>query len=248
MGAQRIGSTAGCNQLGQTFDDRSLANPSLPDQHWIVLLATRKDFYDPFDLLEASDSRIQLALGGELSQIATEVIQRWRFGFLLGPLRGRLLTRFFRRGRHVTAQQTQRLSPGLLERHTRIRQYLRRNSLFLTQQAQQQMLSAHVGVVQLPSFTHGEFEHLLGARGVRQIGTLRSWRLAFLHGLLDALLDLVQIHIEVGEYRGCDSLPLPNQAQENVFGPHIFVMQTSSLFPRHLEDFSNPVGKVVSVH
>src|SRR2546422_1497157 len=52
---------------------------------------------------------------------------------------------------------------------TLFRSHLRRDPLLLTQQPEQQVLGADVGVVQLARLAHGELEHLLGARRVGQV-------------------------------------------------------------------------------
>src|SRR5437016_5897061 len=57
------------------------------DEHRIVLLAPRQHLHDTLDLLRAADRRIELAFSRELRQVAAEVIQRRRLGFLLAFLR-----------------------------------------------------------------------------------------------------------------------------------------------------------------
>ena len=73
-------------RLGQAFDDGGFADARLADEHRIVLGAARKHLDHAPDLFVAADHRIQLALGGELREIAPVFFQRFVGGF--GILRG----------------------------------------------------------------------------------------------------------------------------------------------------------------
>ena len=137
----------------------------------------------------------------ELGQIAAEVIERRRLGLLLG-LRGRWAggcRGAGRRLRHVAAQEPQRLGARLLQVDAGVGQDLRRDALLFPQQAEQQVLGAHVRVIELARLGHGQLEHLLGARGVGQVGAGRRRRFALLDRLLDFLLDVFEVDVEIGE-------------------------------------------------
>ena len=110
------------------------------------------------------------------------------------------------------------------------------------------MLRADVGVVELARLGHGQLEHLLGARGVRKIGAGRRSRLPLLHGLLDLLLDLFEIHVEVLEDGGRDSFAFANEAEQDVLGADVLVVQTGRLFARHLQNLPDSISEIVAVH
>ena len=249
MVAQRVGAVAGRDQLGEALDDRRLAHPRLADQHRVVLLAPRQHLHHPLDLLLAADGRVQLVLPRQLRQVAAEVVQRRRLGLLLA-----LLRRGGRRGarpglrRHLAAQQPQHLGARLLEVHARVGQHLRRDALLLAQQAEQQVLGPHVGVVQLPRLGHRQLQHLLRPRRVRQVGAGRGRGLPLLDRVLDLLLHFLEIHLQVGQHRGGDPFTLPDQSQQDVLRAHVLVMQTGRLFTGHLEHFAHAIGEVVAVH
>ena len=85
--------------LGQAFDDGRLADAGLADQHRVVLGAPRQHLDDAANLLVAADDRIELALGGQLGQVAAVFFQ----GFVgrLGVLRGdALMAAHFLQGGH----------------------------------------------------------------------------------------------------------------------------------------------------
>jgi len=64
--------------LGQPLDHGGLAHAGLADQDRVVLRAPREDLHDPLDLRLAADDRIELALGGELRQVAPELVEQLR--------------------------------------------------------------------------------------------------------------------------------------------------------------------------
>ena len=56
--------------LGQALDDGGLADAGLADEHRVVLGAARQHLDDAADLLVAADDRIELALRGQLGEVA----------------------------------------------------------------------------------------------------------------------------------------------------------------------------------
>ena len=111
---------------------------------------------------------------GELREIAAEMIERRRLGLLLALGRPAaaaapvwLLSTALR---HLRAEDAQCLGAGGVEIDARVGQHLRRNPLFFAEEAEQEVFSADVAVVELARFAHGELEHFLGARGIGKIG------------------------------------------------------------------------------
>ena len=98
------------------------------------------------------------------------MIERGRLGFLLSLARlsrslsgSALCGRLSAALRHLGAEQPQCLRLRRIEIDAGVSKNLRCNSLLLTQQAEQQMLGAHVPVAQIASLAHGELENLLCA-------------------------------------------------------------------------------------
>ena len=83
---QPFGHVAADDALRQPFDDRGLADAGLADQHRVVLGAAGEHLDDAADLLVAADHRIELALRGELGQVAAVPLERFvgRFRVLRG--------------------------------------------------------------------------------------------------------------------------------------------------------------------
>src|SRR5215472_2815572 len=87
--AQQFRHLASRDFLSQPFDDGGLSNPCLTEQHRVVFCPSAEDLNHAFDLVLATDHRIQLALLRQLGQIAAERAQGGRFDiFLTALLRG----------------------------------------------------------------------------------------------------------------------------------------------------------------
>ena len=73
----------------QAFDDGRLADAGFADQHRVVLGTPRQHLDDATDLLVAPDDRIELALAGELGEVATVAFERLigAFRVLVGDAR-----------------------------------------------------------------------------------------------------------------------------------------------------------------
>ena len=182
--------------MRESLDDRRLADARLTNEHRVVLLSAREHFHHALNFLGAPDCWVELPFGGELREIAAEVIERWRLGFLLAlglcrlgsaaPLLRRRTTL-----RRIGAEDAQRFRTRRFEIDTRISQHLRGNSLFFAQESEQQMLGADITVIQLARLAHGELEHLLCARGIRKVWPCRLGGFPLFDRFFDFLLNLI---------------------------------------------------------
>ena len=75
LALQRLGHVVGHDPLGQALDDGGLADAGLADEDGVVLGAARQHLHHPLDLLLAADDRVELALAGELGQVAAELVE-----------------------------------------------------------------------------------------------------------------------------------------------------------------------------
>ena len=123
--------------LGQTFDDRGLADPGLADQNRVVLGAARQHLDGATNLFIATDHRIDLALAGSLSEVARIFLER-----VIGVLGRRTIG---------GAALAQRLDRGVevLRRYPRAREDLAGFGIFFHRQRQQQALDRHKAVARL---------------------------------------------------------------------------------------------------
>src|SRR6185437_7926810 len=98
---QQLGHVGAGDPLGQALDHGSLADARLAHEHRVVLRAPREDLHDPLDLRLAPDARVELAFGGELGQIAPELVEQ--LGGLLALARSRARARARAAGLSLTA-------------------------------------------------------------------------------------------------------------------------------------------------
>ncbi len=70
--------------LGQSFDDRRLADAGLADEHGVVLGAPLQDLDGAADLVVAADHRIELARPGALGQVDRVLLERLALAFGFG--------------------------------------------------------------------------------------------------------------------------------------------------------------------
>jgi hypothetical protein len=103
-------------------------------------------------------------------------------------------------------------------------------------------------MTEVASFAHGELENFLGAGSIWKVGTGGGSRLSLLHGLLDLLLNLVEVDTEVLKDGGSDSLTFTDEAEQYVLGTDVFVVEASRLLTSHGENLSDSLCEVVTVH
>ena len=73
---ERLGHVALDDALGDSFDDRRLADARLADEHRIVLRAPREDLHHATNLLVATDDGIDLALASGLGEVTAILLER----------------------------------------------------------------------------------------------------------------------------------------------------------------------------
>src|SRR5204863_1477888 len=75
---QQLRDLAVRDALREALDDGGLADAGLADEHGVVLRAAREDLHDPLDLGLATDDGVELAVGGELGEVAAELVEQLR--------------------------------------------------------------------------------------------------------------------------------------------------------------------------
>ena len=73
--AQRRWDAPRYNTLREAFHDRRLADAGFADEHRVVLAAPRKNRDDAFDLVVATDDRIEFAAAREVGKVARKILQ-----------------------------------------------------------------------------------------------------------------------------------------------------------------------------
>ena len=230
--AQQLGHLVGGDALGQPLDDGRLAHAGLADQHRVVLGAPREDLHDPLDLVLAPDDRVELALGGELGEVAAELVEQLA-RLLVAALAARALPLLAPAG---AGQHADDLVADLLRVGVEVGEDARRHALVLADEAEQDVLGADVVVAERQRLPQRQLEHLLRPRGERDLpgGDL----LARPDDADDLGADLLHRDLEALEHAGRQALLLAQQAQEDVLGPDVVVLEGARLFLRQHDDLA----------
>src|SRR3954468_683605 len=216
---QRLGHLALDDGLREALHDGGLADAGLADEDRVVLGAAREHLHDPLDLLGPPDDRVELGVARGLGQVAAELVedQRGRRRALGGAAGGGRLLAL------VTAQQLDDLLADAVEIGAQLHQDLGGDALTLADEAEQDVLGADVVVAELQRLAQRQLQDLLGARGEGDVPG--RGLLALADDLLHLLADALQRDAEGLERLRGDTLTLVDQAQEDVLGADVVVVE-----------------------
>ena len=243
LALEGLGDVAGDDLLGQALDDGGLADAGLADEDRVVLGAAGQDLHDPLDLALAADDRVELALPGQLGQVAPELVEDR--ASRSGPP-GRGAGRHRRRAllaarRLVAGQQLDDLLADPRQVGTQADQHLGRHALALADQAEEHVLGADVVVAELQGLAQRQLQDLLGpGRERRGAGRGRPGRA---DRLLHLLAHCFQADPEGLERLGRHALTLVDEAEQDVLGPDEVVVEQARFFLGQDQDSSGSVSK-----
>ena len=160
-----LGHVAGHDLLRQALDDGRLAHAGLADEDRVVLGAAGQHLHDPLDLALPADDRVELALPGQLGQVAPELVEdrASRSGppGRLGAARPRARLPCPRR--LVARQELDDLLADPGQVGAQVDQHLGGHALALAHQAEQHVLGADVVVPELERLAKRQLQDLLGS-------------------------------------------------------------------------------------
>ncbi len=81
--AEQLGDVAVHDHLGQALDDGGLADAGLAEEHGVVLGPAAEHLDDALDLVLPADDRVELALAGQLGEVASEAVEGGSLGLAL---------------------------------------------------------------------------------------------------------------------------------------------------------------------
>ena len=139
-------------------------------------------------------------------------------------------------------EQVQHFLADVFELQAEVHQHLGGDAFLLAQQAEQQVLGADVVVVEVAGLFHRVFDDLLGTRGLRQLAHRDHVR-AGLDDLLDLQADLAEVDVEVLQDVGGDARAFLDQAEQDVLGADVFVVEALGLLVGQLHHLAGTIGK-----
>ena len=239
---EQLWHVVGGDALGQALDHGGLAHAGLTDQDGVVLLAAGEDLHDPLDLGLATDDGIELALGGQLGQVAAELVQQLRGLLALALLAG---ARAGARALAATGagQHPDDLVADLLGVGVEVEQDAGGDALVLAHQPEQDVLGADVVVPEAQGLAQRELQDLL-----------RPWREGDLPGrdLFPAAHDPDHLRahpfhgdVERLEDSGSQALLLAQQAEQDVLGADVVVLQDPGFLLGQDDHLAGPFCKAL---
>ena len=225
------------DRLGQALDHGGLADTGLTDQHRVVLGAPGEHLHDALDLLLAPDHRVELSFARLLGEVAAELVEDQRAGrrALLRAAGGLRLLAL------VPGEQLDHLLPDPVQVGAELDQHLGGDALALPDQAEQDVLGTDVVVAELQGLAQRQLQHLLRAR--REGDVAGRCLLTLTDDLLDLLANGVQRDAEGLQRLGCDPLALVDQAEEDVLGADVVVVEHPGLLLGQDDDTAGAVGE-----
>ena len=217
---QRLRHVAARDALGQALDDGGLADAGLADEDRVVLGAAREDLDDALDLLLAADDRVELvgARGGR--QVDAELVDGGRARGGAAARRGAL--------RHALGEDAGVFGADPLEADAEALEDAGGDAFALADEAEEQVLGADVAVVEAAGLVDGELDDLLGARSEADLA--HDGAVAAADDELDGGADLVELDAEVGEDLGGDAFAFADEAEEEVLGADVVVVEALGFF------------------
>ncbi len=136
LAEQLLGDGAGGDRLGESLDDRGLADARLADQHRVVLGAAAQDLDRLLDLVGAADDGVEASVRRKSGEVGAELVEHRGLGLGLPAVGGRCGA-----GRHRLAHG----SGEGLRRHAGVGEDLPRRGVLRQHDREEQVLGVDVG-------------------------------------------------------------------------------------------------------
>ena len=237
--AQHVGHLPIGDELSEPLGHGGLTHARLADEQGIVLGATREDLLDAINLALAPDHRVEPVLQSELGEVGAKFLER---GSLIRTPRLLCAHGRIRHGGRCAVNELGNGLANLIAFDADVGENLHGHAITLTNDAEQQMLGRDVVLTELQRLAKRALEHALGTRRERNVAS--SGRGILIGDVLDLADDLVIGDIELLQDTRGDTFALADQAQEQVFGTHIGLLELTRLLLCKDKDAPGLVGKL----
>ena len=226
------------DELRQALGHGGLAHARLADEQRVVLLAAAEHLHDALDLARTADDRVELAVARLLREVGAELLEHAVGALALGIERvapgvdGALPHQVVERAADVVAGDAQ------------AREHLERRAVALAHDAEQQVLGGDIGLAHLHGLAQAVLQHALDARGERQVAGHVGVLVDGDH-LADGLHHGVVLHALAVEGLGGQAVLLLYEAEQDVLGAHVGLMERAGLVLRQDEHLARFVRKLL---
>ena len=169
-----------------------------------------------------------LPCAGQLGQVAAEAVEGGGLGLALAGGRSLPPAAAVLRVSMPCPRKVEDLLAHVFQLQAEVHQHLGGHAFLLAQQAEQQVFGADVVVVEVAGLLDRVLDDLLGPRGLGQLAHRDHVRAA-LDELLDLEADLAQVDVEVLQDVGGDAAAFLDQAEQDVLGADVLVVEALGL-------------------
>ena len=239
LARQGLGNLVGHDALGQALHDGGLAHTGLTDQDGVVLGPPGEDLHDPLDLLLTPDDRVELAVAGQLREVAAELVEHGRARGVVA--RGGTLAGADRLLALIAGHELDHLLAHAAEIGPEADQHGGGHAFAFTHQTEQHVLGTDVAVAELQRLAQRQLENFLRPRRERR-GAARR-RPGHPDRLLDLLTHGLERYPEGLESLGGNAFALVDQTEQDVLGSDKAVVQETRFLLSQHQHPPCPVGE-----
>ena len=145
--------------------------------------------------------------------------------------------------RHALREDARDFGADLVEVDAEAFEHAGGDAFAFADEAEQQVLGADVVVAQAAGLVDGQFDDLLGAR--RQADLAHDGAVAAADDELDGGADLVQLDAEVGEHFRGDAFALADEAEQEVLGADVVVVEAQGFFLGERQDAARSLRELI---
>ena len=217
------------------LDDGRFADARLAHQHGVVLGAAAEHLHHPFNFGGTAHQRVEGAFAGALGEVDAELVEGGGFG-VAAPAA-------LRAGAGGVAQHLVSFGTHFVEGDAEAFQHAGGHAFAFPQQADEQVFGADVGMVHPAGFIHRQFDDLLGAGGEADFAL--GGLVAAADDEFDGGAHFGEVDGEAGQHPGGHAFGFANQAEQDMLGADVVMVEPLGLFLGQRQDPPGALGELL---